>query len=544
MVRISDTKIWVRLTTSIWVVLIVAWSAVILWESNANRRAAIEQARDFSLSMHDSTLAGLTALMIVEKMDKRHLLLDQIKQLSVIRDLRVVPSDVAREGVESSKDEGKPRNDPKPDEFEAEVMKSGNEMVRVMEDSEGPYLLAIRATKNVKSYLGKNCIECHDAPDDAVLGVISMKISLGKIEHAVSAQRLQSFALAMLVSLAILALIWYFVRGAVTKPIDAMVDGLRGIVSGEGDLTRRLEVRGKDEIGQVSSVFNEMMAKIAELVRRVGDSADRVAAASRQLVTSADNVAASSHSQNDTAGSLASTVEEMAASVASVAGSAEDVRAQSQESLRRSGEGNVSLASLTESVGMVESTVRGIADSVGEFVHSTEAISHITSQVKEIADQTNLLALNAAIEAARAGEQGRGFAVVADEVRKLAEKSSASANEIDAITRTLGQQSSAVRRSIDDAISHIETSHDSVASVQSVLAAAGESVVAVGKGLDDIALATREQSQASANVAGGIERIAAMARDNSDAAAHTVEAARSMESLAVELQATVGRFKV
>ena len=134
MFRLSDIKIWIRLTASIWAVLIVAWAGVILWESHANRKAAIEQAQDFSLSMHDSTMAGLTALMIVEKMEKRHVLLDQIKQLAAIRELRVVPSELAIEGVESSKDAGKARNDLKPNGLEERVIKNGQELIQLGED--------------------------------------------------------------------------------------------------------------------------------------------------------------------------------------------------------------------------------------------------------------------------------------------------------------------------------------------------------------------------------------------------------------------------
>ncbi len=543
MFRLYDIKIWIRLTLSIWVLLIAAWTCVIFWESHANRDAAIEQAQDFSLSMYDSTLAGLTAMMITETMGKRHVLLDQIGQLQAIRDLRVVPGELAREGVESKKN-ATGRNDLKPDELEAKVIKSGQEFVEVREDAKGPYLLTIRPTKNVKNYLGKNCVECHDAPENATLGVISMKISLAKIDSAATHLRLQALLVALVVSLLLMVFIWFFIRGAVTTPIEDMVAGLRSIASGEGDLTRRLKVRGTDEIGQAASVFNEMMVKFSELVRQIGGLAVKVSTASRELVASADNVADSSRSQNDTSEAAASAVEQMSASIATVAQSAEKVREQSQESLRRSGEGNASLAKLTEGVGMVESTVRGIADSVGEFVASAEAITHITAQVKEIADQTNLLALNAAIEAARAGEQGRGFAVVADEVRKLAEKSAASANEIDSITRTLSQQSAGVTRSIADAMVHIATSRESVTTVENVLAAASDSVVVVGTGLDNIAIATGEQRIASSEVAAGIERIAAMAHENSDAASQTAHAARTLESLAEEQQATVKRFKV
>jgi methyl-accepting chemotaxis protein len=221
----------------------------------------------------------------------------------------------------------------------------------------------------------------------------------------------------------------------------------------------------------------------------------------------------------------------------------EKVHEQSRESLRRSGEGNESLSRLIGEVGQVENTVKDIAQSVTEFVRSTESITNMTRQVKDIADQTNLLALNAAIEAARAGEQGRGFAVVADEVRKLAEKSSASAGEIDAVTHTLAQQAEVVRRSIESGLEHIASSQNSMGTVAEVLASASTSVTEVGRGLDAIASATDQQRRVSGEVAQNIESIAAMSRDNAQAVEQTAASAQEMEALAENLQSTVGRFR-
>ena len=543
MSQLSNIKIWIRLTASIWVVLIVAWVGVILWESHTNWNAAIDQADDFSLSMYDSTLAGLTSLMIVDAMDKQHVFIDQIKELKAIRELRVVSNQLAFSGVESAKTAGKPHIMLAPTDLESKVMKSEKSLTEVFYDAEGPYLLSIRPVKNLKSYLGKNCLSCHDAPENATLGVISMKISLSKISSAANTQQIKTLLVALAVSLLLLAFIWYFIRSAVTEPIERMVIGLRSIVSGDGDLRQRLEVSGNDEIGVASSVFNEMMAKFSGLVQHVSGVATQVSRASREMVSSADNVVSASNRQRETSATAANAVEQMVASIASVSQSAEEVREHSRESLRRSAEGNASLSRLTAGVTEVETTVRGISVSVGQFVSSAVAITNITGQVKELADQTNLLALNAAIEAARAGEQGRGFAVVADEVRKLAEKSAASANEIDAITQALAQQSEAVSHSIDDAIVHITASRDSVVSVEGVLAAASESVAAVDRGLDDITRATSDQRRAGAEIAAGIERIAAMSSDNSDVANQTAAAARNLESLANEQQGTVGRFK-
>ena len=539
MFRIADFKIWLKLTVAIWAMLVLAWTSLIFWESHVNRQTAIEQAAQFSVSMHEATLAGLTGMMITGTVGQREVFLDQIKQLSIIRDLRVLRG----EAVSKTFGPGTANDSQPSDAIESQVLATGQEYSEVQSDASGEYLRVVRAAKASQNYLGKNCLSCHVVPEGTVLGAVSMKISLDQVNAAVSAQRIKSLLAAVLLSIPLLLFIYLFIRNVVTGPLDQMVAGLRNIAKGEGDLTQRLTVRGTDEIGEASGAFNEMMAKMSLLVRQVSESAGEVAAAARELVASARQVASSSHRQNDTSTSAAGSVERMVSAIASIAHSTEEVHHQSQESLRRSKDGNASLSHLIGEVSTVESTVREIAGSVNHFVESTVAITNMTREVKDIADQTNLLALNAAIEAARAGEQGRGFAVVADEVRKLAEKSASSASEIDAITRALSQQSDAVQRSIQAGIGHLESSQNSMETVATVLSEASNSVTRVGQGLDAIAEATEEQRRVSSQVAENIESIASMARENNVAVEQTAAAAQRLEQLAGNLQETVGRFR-
>jgi methyl-accepting chemotaxis protein len=538
MPKIADLKIWIRLTAAIWVMLAIVWTGMIVWQSRVNHEAAIDQAKQFSTTMHETTLAGLTGMMITGTVGQREVFLDQIKQLSIIRDLRVIRGEAVIKQFGPGKADAKPT-----DAVERQVLELGKEYAEVEDDDRGSFLRVVRPAIGAKEYLGKNCLGCHMVPEGSVLGVVSMKISLDRIDAAMSRQSLQTFIAAVLISIPLLAFIHLFIRNVVARPLQEMINGLRDIASGDADLTRRLPVHGHDEIGQAAEAFNDMMAKFGGLVRRVGESAGAVSKAARQLSDNAMQVASGSQQQNEKSAAVVSVVDTMSSSIGSVVSSTEHVHEQSRESLARTVEGNVSVSQLIGSMAEVETTVRQLADAVGEFVHSADSIANITKEVKGIADQTNLLALNAAIEAARAGEQGRGFAVVADEVRKLAEKSSASASEIDAITRALSQQSAAVHRSVEQGLAQIANSQGAVETVAGVLAGAAESVNQVGQGMDSIAAATEEQRRLSGEVAANIEAIAGMARENSDAVARTAAAAKELEALAEQLQSEVSRFR-
>jgi methyl-accepting chemotaxis protein len=538
--RVSDWKIWVRLTAVIWLFLVISWSGLILWEGEENLDMVVDQAKDFSANIHEITMAGLTGMMITGTIGQREVFLDQIKQLSIIKDLTVARSEAVSKlyGPDS-------KSTRELDAIEKRVMQTGEPYIAVIEDEDGdPALRVVNPTRASKDYLGKDCVICHMVEEGVVLGVVSMKISLDSVQDAFMEMRYKIVGVAFLISLVVLGVIYWVTRRMVSLPIGKLRNGLHDIASGDGDLTRRLEVRSEDELGQTARVFNDLMENFSDLVRRVSATARNVSGKAHEIQENAERVREHSHMQDEQAVHVASATEELSASIASIAQSAEDVRGLSLESSQSAVAGTERLNALLENMDEVKNTFNRMAESVNDFVRNTGVITQMTQEVKDIADRTNLLALNAAIEAARAGEHGRGFAVVADEVRKLAEKSSRSASAIDEITGKLGVQSDAVKRAITESLAHIDSSNESARGVATILKSTSEAVLRVGEGLNVITDATNQQQSVSSSVSSSIETIASMSKDNSRAIDDTALTIENLKTLADDLQSTVERFKV
>lgn len=344
--------------------------------------------------------------------------------------------------------------------------------------------------------------------------------------------------IAVLISMS-LALI---ISRAIAGPLGEAVNMAKRVA--EGDLTGHIEVRSDDEIGQLMQSLKNMIANLKKTISTVLANSAEVSSAASGLSVASTQIAEGSQTQSEAAASTAAAVEQITVSINSVAANTEDVRKLSEKSLQQTKQGNQDVSAMIGEISHVQEAVTKIAGSVKEFVDSTRAIANMTQQVKDIADQTNLLALNAAIEAARAGEQGRGFAVVADEVRKLAEKSAKSASEIDQVTNSLNQKSALVEEVVQTGLRSLQATQQQVERVSKVLTEAGEAVSQSSQGVSDIAASVSEQSLASTEIARNVEKIAQMSEENNAAVRSNVNDIVRLEGLAKELQTAVSCFKV
>ena len=338
------------------------------------------------------------------------------------------------------------------------------------------------------------------------------------------------------------ALIHFAVRAWVTRPLNAAVNFTGRLAS--GDLTARLDVSSNDEIGRLLRSIEEMNRNLVAIVGQVHGSAREVSQAASHLSGLAEQVAGGSKHQSDAATAATHAVEASGEGMKVMANTAQEVHERAQASLLSTASGSEGLSKMVTELRRGGASVQEIAVAVREFVVSTDSITAMTRQVKEIAEQTNLLALNAAIEAARAGEQGRGFAVVADEVRKLAEKSAAAASQIDAVTTNLGTKSAAVEKAIGHGEQSLQSCQALVAEVVQALADANKAVLHAAESAEDIADSVKHQAAASDEISRNVHGISDMAKTNGDAIQKTSGAAHHLDQLAKTLQSAVSRFRV
>ncbi len=368
----------------------------------------------------------------------------------------------------------------------------------------------------------------------------SMRTEMSSAKEATLRNSLIIAVIATLIG----AIIAFLIVQGIRKAFCHVVTSLNDIASGEGDLTRRLDESRQDEVGHVARAFNRFVAKIQDLVAQVSDSINQLAGASGQMSEVSGSTMDSFVRQQGEIEQVATAMNEMTATVQEVARNADDASAAAKAADDESSAGNQVVQEVIHAINELANEVASTSDTIHHLDGDTEQIGTVLDVIKNIAEQTNLLALNAAIEAARAGEQGRGFAVVADEVRMLASRTQQSTQEIqEMIERLQSGAKNAVKamaRGQKMASASVEKAGQAGSSLSGITAAVSQ----IADMNTQIATAAEEQSDVADSINRNVVAINDLAMHATGGAEQIATASADLEQLSERLQKIVGSFKV
>ena len=393
----------------------------------------------------------------------------------------------------------------------------------------------------IKQQTGKNIIDALRAKlkifEDAELKLLTKRNATLQASTERTTQSLVTGAIGVVFASIIIS---FFIAGGIINPLNKLIEMLR--VMAKGDLTQRIEIETQDEIGQLGAACNSFVIKVNSMISAVAATTTQLAAATKEMTSTSQEMAAGAEEQTHQAAQVATSMEEMSATVQEVAKNANKAAENAKDSGITAKKGGSLVQSTVDGIKGIASSVEDLQTVIKGLSKNSEKIGEIVGVIDDVADQTNLLALNAAIEAARAGEQGRGFAVVADEVRKLAERTTSSTKEIAQMVKN-------IQGDTNQAVSSMDGSAKEVMAGVKLAEQAGESLEEIVDGtksvqgmVQEIAKAAEQQSAAAEEISINIEAIASVSKQTAEGSQQTSQAALGLSRTAAQLKSLVDKF--
>lgn len=404
---------------------------------------------------------------------------------------------------------------------------NGEEVITSMVYADTPYAIY---GKSIKDFSGNP------------IGVLEIALDSSNYVNAIA--NVSNLTLFIgLIALGVGMLIAVLLSRSIVNPISRAVDAMNEIAEGDGDLTKRLTETGKDEISQLSAAFNRFAEKVREMVVQVSASTTRLATAAEQMSSITNETTEGVQKQQSETELVATAMNEMTSTVQEVALNATEASAAAQNADNQALDGKAVVQQAVSTINSLASEIETATNVILSVQTDSQKIGSILDVIRGIAEQTNLLALNAAIEAARAGEQGRGFAVVADEVRTLASRTQESTQEIQSMIESLQTGSVNAVEAMQSSKDKSQQSVEQAINAQNALEAITDSVTTISEMNIQIASAAEEQSSVSDEINKNVINISQVVEQTAQGARQNLSASNELASLAYELQDLVSQFK-
>ncbi|WP_232223884.1 methyl-accepting chemotaxis protein [Anoxybacteroides tepidamans] len=442
----------------------------------------------------------------------------------------------------------------------------------------GKELMQLKQQNNVQQYTnlvatkGRELMKQFDDTADKLTSLEQRLLDQSNHANSLKSESVQRWMVIYgLIAMVVGVIVAWYISRMISRPVVALSKAAQQIAAGDltGDAIR---IKNRDEIGELARSFNEMAENLREVIRQVALNAEQVAASSEQLTASAEqtskateqitvtmqDVALGVEKQSQNVEETSQTIHEMSQGIHHIANRTQNVAEIAGATSEKALEGSSIIRTAVDQMNSINETVTRLADVIKGLGERSNQIGQIIEVITGIAEQTNLLALNAAIEAARAGEQGRGFAVVADEVRKLAEQSAQSAQQISTLIAGIQQETNAAVQSMamatsetSSGISAIRTAglsfkeiKDSVQQLAAQIQEVSSAVQQMSAGADQIVQSMQLMSQVAESAAAGTQEVSAATEEQLASMQEISASATALSTMAENLQHLIRKFKV